>query len=70
MDDARHLVAGAYRHRRFGDDHREPGDGGGDLARSGIDVGKIRMPVAAARRGPDRDEKRRPPSLPILPDRL
>src|SRR6516165_4516638 len=50
MDDARDLVAGAHRHRRFGDDHGETGDRGGDLARGGIDVGKIRSACPSPRR--------------------
>ena len=53
MDDARDLVAGAHRHRRFGDDHGKAGDRSADLARGGIDVGKIRMTIIAARRGAD-----------------
>jgi hypothetical protein len=49
MDDARDLVAGAHRHRRFGDDHGEGGDRSPDLARGGIDVGRISMIIIAAK---------------------
>ena len=57
-DDPLDLVAGADRHRRFGDDHREPVHRARDLARGGIDIGEVRMAVAAPRGRADRDEHR------------
>ena len=56
MDDARDLVAGAHRHRRFGDDHRETINRLGDLARGRVDVGEIGMTVPAPGRRADRNE--------------
>ena len=40
-DDPLDLVAGADRHRRLGDDDGEARDRLGDLARGGIDIGKV-----------------------------
>jgi hypothetical protein len=50
------LVAGADRDRRLGDDDREAGDMGGDLAGRVIDIRKIGMAVAAPGGGADCDE--------------
>ena len=55
-DDALDLVAGADRHRRFGDHHREAVERGGDLARGVIDEGEVGVAVAAARGRADGDE--------------
>ncbi len=57
-DDPLDLVAGADRHRRLGDDHRRTGQRLGDLARGAVDIGKVGMAVAAARRRADGDEDR------------
>ena len=57
-DDPLDLVAGADRHGRFGDDHGEAVERGGDLARGGVDIGEVGMAVAAPRRRADRDEHR------------
>ena len=59
MDDARDLIAGPHRDRRFGDDYGEAADRGGDLARGGIDVRQISVAVAATGGGADRDENGR-----------
>jgi len=45
--DALDLVAGADRHRRFRDDHGEPGECRSDLAGDAIDVGEVGMAVTA-----------------------
>ena len=57
-DDALDLVAGADRHGRLGHDDGEAFQRGGDLARSGVDIGEVGMAVAAPRRRADRDEDR------------
>ena len=50
------LVARADGNRRFGHDQSEPRYRARDLARGGIDIGEVRMAVAAPRGRPDRDE--------------
>ncbi len=52
------LVARADRHGGFGHDHREALDRRGDLARRLIDIGEVRMAIAAPRRRADGDEDR------------
>ncbi len=52
------IVAGADRHRRFGDDDGEAFQRGCDLARRRMHIGEVRMAVAAARGRADRDEHR------------
>jgi hypothetical protein len=51
-DEALDLIAGADRHRPFGDDDRIAGERPGDVARCLIDIGKIGVAVAAPRRVP------------------
>jgi hypothetical protein len=58
LDDRFDFVAGADRHRRFGDDDRVAVHQAGDFFRRRIDVGEVRMPVAAARGRADGDEHR------------
>ena len=57
-DQPLHLVAGADRHRRFGDDHGKTLQRRGDFARGGVDVAQVGVAVAAPRRRADRDEHR------------
>ena len=57
-DDALDLVAGADRHRRFGDDDGEAVKRGGDLARGIIHVAEVGVAVAAPRGRADGDEHR------------
>ena len=57
-DDPLDLVAGADRNRRFIDDDREAIQRLGDGFRGGVDIGKIRVPVAATRRRAHPDEHR------------
>ena len=58
LDAARHLAAGAHRHRRLGDDDGIAGERLGDLLRRGEDVAEIGMAVAAPARRADGDEYR------------
>ena len=55
-DDALDLVAGAHRHGGLGDDDREAVERARDLGGGGVDVGQIRVPVAAPRGRAHRDE--------------
>ena len=57
-NDAFDLVAGPDRHRRFGNHHRLFRNHACDLACCSIDIGKVGVAVAAARRRADRDEHR------------
>ena len=57
-DYALDLVAGADRHRRFGDHHRESCHRSRDFARRGVDVTQVRMTIATPRRRADRNEYR------------
>jgi hypothetical protein len=50
------FVAGADRHGRFGDHHREARQDSGHLARRRMHVTQIGAAVAAPRRRADRDE--------------
>jgi hypothetical protein len=57
-NDALDLVAGADRHGRLGDHHREAAERARDLARGVIDEAQISLAVAAPRRRTDRDNHR------------
>ena len=57
-DDALDLVAGADRHRGFGDHDGGPSHRAGDVAGGLVDVGEVGEAVAAARGRADRDEHR------------
>ena len=57
-EDALDLVAGSDRHGRFGHDHCGVGQQRRDLAYGFIYEAQIGMPVAPARRRPNRDEYR------------
>ena len=57
-DDALHLVAGADRHGRFGDDHLVAVEHRGDVLRGLEHVGEIGVAVAAPRGRADGDEHR------------
>ena len=57
-DDQLDFIAGADRHRRFGDDHGEASKHGGNLARRGMDIAQVGVAVAAPRRRADGDKDR------------
>ena len=50
------LAAGAHRHRRFGDDDGEAVEVRRQLLDRGVDVGQIRIAIAAAHRRADRQQ--------------
>ena len=58
VDDALDFIAGTDRYGRLGNDDCKSVERGGDLAGRIVNVGKIRIPIAAPRRRADGDEHR------------
>ena len=57
-DDPLDLIAGAHRYGGFVDDDGEAFQGVGNLGRRCVDIGEVRMAIAAPRRSTDGDEDR------------